>query len=46
MSEDLDELLMAYLDHMEEVRKDDFFMKGSSERFYSLKTAFLEKYND
>lgn len=44
-NEDLDELLMAYLDHIEEQRQSDFYMKGSTQRFYNLRSDFERKYN-
>lgn len=45
MTEDLDELLMAYLEHYDEIRQADYFMKGSSERYHRLRAKFEDRYD-
>lgn len=45
MWDDLDELLIAYLSHYEELSKADYFFEGSSEHYYRLRAEFENKYD-
>lgn len=45
MWDDLDELLVAYLDHYDELRGADYFIPGSSQRYYRLRAEFENKYD-
>lgn len=45
MRDDLDELLIAYLSHYEELSKADYFFEGSSEHYYRLRAEFENKYD-